>query len=68
MCVSEVEQFESDLTGSSLHVSGHFKERVSTELPFASIVRLFHSICLFPDIKVARVQFGNLLSTSVIEL
>lgn len=68
LCASEVEQFESDRAGSSLHASVHFKARTSTEPLFGFIVKVLHGIYTFPTIKMSHVQFGNLLSASVIEL
>lgn len=59
MHISEVEWLRSSLSGSSSHVSGRFKVRTGTQLPFGSVVKLLHSICTFLAIKMAHVQFGE---------
>ena len=68
MHVPEVEWFESNFPGTSLHFSGHLKVKAGIRLSFGSSVKQLPQIRTFLAIKMALVQFGDLLSTRIIEL
>lgn len=58
MRVPEVEWFESNFPGTSLHFSGHLKVKAGVQLSFGSIVKKLPQIRTFLAIKMALVQFG----------
>lgn len=66
MRVPEVEWFESNFPGTSLHFTGHLKVKAGIQLSFGSIVKQLPQIRTFLAVKMALVQFGDLLSTSII--
>lgn len=68
MHVPEVEWFESNFPGISSHFSGHLKVKAGIRLSFGSIVKQLPQIHTFLAIEMALVQFGDLLSTRIMEL